>query len=52
MEEILREPVELTDAELEVVAGGFLNANANGAGSEAEVQLIGDVTLSTNFGNG
>jgi hypothetical protein len=52
MEEMNREPIELTEVELDVVAGGFLNANANGLASEASVQLIGDVTASSNFGNG
>jgi hypothetical protein len=38
MEEVLREPVELTESELDVVAGGNpFSANANGAGGEAEV---------------
>jgi len=59
MEQILCEPVELTEFELDAVAGGnlfgsvfgnttnsgvfsggFLNANANAAGSKAEVLIV------------
>jgi hypothetical protein len=58
MEQILYEPVELTEFELDAVAGGSLfgsvfgnntnsgsfsnlfNANANGAGSKAEVSIV------------
>ena len=59
MEEFLCEPVELTEFELDAVAGGdpfgsatgnttnsgafsgsFFNANANAAGSEAQVSIV------------
>jgi hypothetical protein len=44
MEEILREPVELTDAELEAVAGGGSQTNSNndsGNVNESRVNSMG-----------
>jgi hypothetical protein len=73
MEHVLCEPVELTEFELDAVAGGnpfgsvfgsvtnvgvsnVLNANANGAGSEAEtvgaVDVVATVAAVSNFLNG
>jgi len=48
MEQILREPVELTDAELEVVAGGVFDAN--GIGGEVEVSGV-NVQVNVNGAN-
>jgi hypothetical protein len=62
MEQILCEPVELTEFELDAVAGGtlfgslfgnttnngvngVLNANANGAGSEAAVSFVERINI-------
>jgi hypothetical protein len=72
MEHVLCEPVELTEFELDAVAGGdpfgsatgnttnsgvfsgnFFNANAVGAGSEAEVTTVNIIlSPSNNFLNG
>lgn len=43
MENVVREPVELTDAELDQVAGGFLNtATAVNVGEVLQEQSIGN----------
>jgi hypothetical protein len=60
MEDILREPVELIDSDLDAVAGGFVNgsfnfASFNGNGSvdgNLNGNLSGNVAFASANGNG
>jgi hypothetical protein len=52
MEEILREPVELTESELESVAGGRFNINFNNFDSNQGIQAaVQNNNIDSNQGN-
>jgi hypothetical protein len=50
MEDIVREPVELTDADLDAVAGGFLNIN-NFDSNFGNQAILANFNFDSNQGN-